>query len=173
MTWLFQHILVAAALAAREARGASNEVSISFSREHGCVSDCFSGIFSQNLLSVLGCDYPFNNQCFCPTAAEALSTASSWIAICASTGCSSGDAAADFTTMHSIYASYCSGAGVAQPGATEWLTTPATTLDGGTVVDVSTVTQTLPPNSGGPVRTQSQGWYKTFSVFVIIIISSV
>jgi hypothetical protein len=50
------------------------------------------------------------------------SVASSWINRCATSKCAGGDLDRDITSMRSIYANYCNGAGFKQPIVSNWLT---------------------------------------------------
>ncbi|KAM6505261.1 hypothetical protein FSOLCH5_014494 [Fusarium solani] len=119
--------------------------------------------------TALACGTPYKNDCYCTTAsasASAVSAVSAFIDDCASEGCFAGDRTRDISSVRSIYAAYCIGAGGSQPVVSEWYTTaeesvdedgatataePSETEDSGPAVttsDVTLVTHTTESESG-------------------------
>jgi hypothetical protein len=94
---------------------------------HPCVSRCLWYTIFADLGSAMGCANPYENACFCATNTNAFTLADDHINSCASERCSKGDIPQDLTSMQSIYASYCMGAGFTQAGATEWFNPAETT----------------------------------------------
>ncbi|KAM0432330.1 hypothetical protein ACHAPT_004871 [Fusarium lateritium] len=99
--------------------------SVTISREldnvvHTCVSKCLYYTILSDMGTAMGCDDPYDNNCYCATASASASQADAWMSKCASNTCSAGDRSRDLSSMQSIYASYCMGAGYTQPGATNW-----------------------------------------------------
>ncbi|RSL55879.1 hypothetical protein CEP54_009138 [Fusarium duplospermum] len=87
---------------------------------HTCVSKCLYYTIYSDMGKAMGCDDPYDNNCYCATASASASQADAWMSKCASNTCSAGDRSRDLSSMQSIYASYCMGAGFTQPGATNW-----------------------------------------------------
>lgn len=87
---------------------------------HTCVSKCLYYTIVSDMGKAMGCDDPYDNNCYCATASASASQADAWMSKCASKTCSAGDRSRDLSSMQSIYASYCMGAGFTQPGATNW-----------------------------------------------------
>ncbi|RGP64735.1 hypothetical protein FSPOR_7671 [Fusarium sporotrichioides] len=87
---------------------------------HTCISKCLYYTVLSDMGRAMGCDDPYDNNCYCATAAASASQADNFMSKCATSLCSAGDRARDLTSMQSYYASYCMGAGFTQPGATEW-----------------------------------------------------
>ena len=133
--------------------------------QHSCVIGCIFQCYQICLPDALSCAYPVANDCFCATASASASVATSWIAACGSSRCAACDLSDDLTSMHSIYASYCLGAGYTQPGVTDWYNpTTATANPGNTATSgpASTTTQQTvvtqnAPSIGGSAATQPQG----------------
>ncbi|KAJ4315354.1 hypothetical protein N0V84_008430 [Fusarium piperis] len=87
---------------------------------HTCISKCLYYTIVTDMGKAMGCDDPYDNNCYCATASASASQADAWMSKCASNTCSAGDRSRDLSSMQSIYASYCMGAGFTQPGATNW-----------------------------------------------------
>ncbi|KAF4452725.1 hypothetical protein F53441_4436 [Fusarium austroafricanum] len=87
---------------------------------HTCISKCLFYTVLSDIGRAMGCDDPYDNNCYCATAAASASKADGFMSKCATSLCSAGDRSRDLTSMQSYYASYCMGAGFTQPGATEW-----------------------------------------------------
>lgn len=87
---------------------------------HTCVSKCLYYTVLSDMGKALGCDTPYDNNCYCATAAQSASAAGEHMERCASSMCGAGDLKLDLSTMQSIYGSYCMAAGYTQPGATRW-----------------------------------------------------
>jgi hypothetical protein len=135
----------------------TDPVSLNVRYGHTCVGSCVyrPGSFSGQggIEQAIGCAAPVANNCYCPTAATRLSAVESYVTACASSRCGSGDIPDDVSAMKSIYASYCSGAGVAQPMLSTWYIPASTTAGGGatgapTTTELTLVTQTAPTRSG-------------------------
>jgi hypothetical protein len=160
---------------------AQNLLSISSNipdRGHGCLSRCifFPGVY-KDIASTLRCATPVENECYCATETASASAVSAWIDRCAKSECAAGDLNRDITSMRSIYAGYCMGAGFTQPIVSEWFTTEedTSTADNdesrtaaepsrtgeGSVPETSTrytiVTKTADPGSPGSGATRSTG----------------
>ncbi|KAI9163045.1 hypothetical protein HJFPF1_04643 [Paramyrothecium foliicola] len=97
---------------------------------HVCVTRCVYSTLVGDVATALGCALPYDNECFCATQSDAFIAASSHFEDCATLRCSAGDISRDVSSMKSIYASYCLGAGYTQPGATDWVPAGATTATG-------------------------------------------
>ncbi|CCT68345.1 uncharacterized protein FFB20_00318 [Fusarium fujikuroi] len=87
---------------------------------HTCISKCLYYTVLSDMGRAMGCDDPYDNNCYCATAAASANKADGFMSKCATSLCSAGDRSRDLTSMQSYYASYCIGAGFTQPGATEW-----------------------------------------------------
>ncbi|KAF5662223.1 hypothetical protein FHETE_8113 [Fusarium heterosporum] len=87
---------------------------------HTCISKCLYYTVFFDMGQAMGCDDPYDNNCYCATAAASASKADGFMSKCATSLCSAGDRSRDLTSMQSFYGSYCMGAGFTQPGATEW-----------------------------------------------------
>ncbi|KAF5971866.1 hypothetical protein FCOIX_9688 [Fusarium coicis] len=87
---------------------------------HTCISKCLYYTVLSDMGRAMGCDDPYDNNCYCATAASSANKADGFMSKCATSLCSAGDRSRDLTSMQSYYASYCMGAGFTQPGATEW-----------------------------------------------------
>ncbi|KAM0085055.1 hypothetical protein ACKRZS_002496 [Fusarium odoratissimum] len=87
---------------------------------HTCISKCLYYTLLSDMGRAMGCDDPYDNNCYCATAAASANKADGFMSKCATSLCSAGDRSRDLTSMQSYYASYCMGAGFTQPGATEW-----------------------------------------------------
>ncbi|EXK88994.1 hypothetical protein FOQG_08227 [Fusarium oxysporum f. sp. raphani 54005] len=87
---------------------------------HACISKCLYYTLLSDMGRAMGCDDPYDNNCYCATAAASANKADGFMSKCATSLCSAGDRSRDLTSMQSYYASYCMGAGFTQPGATEW-----------------------------------------------------
>lgn len=87
---------------------------------HTCISKCLYFTIVTDMGKAMGCDDPYDNNCYCATASASASQADAWMSKCASNTCSAGDRSRDLSSMQSIYASYCMAAGFTQPGATKW-----------------------------------------------------
>ncbi|KAF9768674.1 hypothetical protein IL306_013985 [Fusarium sp. DS 682] len=87
---------------------------------HTCISKCLYYTLLTDMGRAMGCDDPYDNNCYCATAAASANKADNFMSKCATSLCSAGDRPRDLTSMQSYYASYCMGAGFTQPGATEW-----------------------------------------------------
>ncbi|KAM0198914.1 hypothetical protein ACHAPQ_011478 [Fusarium lateritium] len=87
---------------------------------HDCISECLFYTVIPDMGRGMGCDDPYENNCYCATAAASASKADRFMSKCATSRCSAGDRSRDLTSMQSYYASYCMGAGFTQPGATKW-----------------------------------------------------
>ncbi|KAF5648130.1 uncharacterized protein FTJAE_1344 [Fusarium tjaetaba] len=87
---------------------------------HTCISKCLYYTVLSDMGRAMGCDDPYDNNCYCATAAASANKADGFMSKCATSLCSAGDRSRDLTSMQSYYASYCMGAGFTQPGATEW-----------------------------------------------------
>jgi hypothetical protein len=167
------------------------------SNQHFCVSVCIYNDYSADIGRALNCGDPYANDCFCNTGSASASAATSWLANCASTDCSAGDLSDDLTSMHSIYASYCIGAGFTQPGATDWYNPAtataytgqtatknlgqtatanpgqtATSGPGPTTTQLTVVTQTA-PSTGGSAATQPQGKFLLLLAMVPLVLLQV
>lgn len=128
--------------------------------QHFCVPICVSNDYSADIGRALNCGDPYANDCFCNTGAASAAAATSWLAACASTECSAGDLSDDLTSMHSLYASYCIGAGFTQPGATDWYN-PASATANPVKSSSASPGQTATANPGqtatsGPDQTTTQ-----------------
>jgi hypothetical protein len=112
--------------------------------------------------------------------AASATVAGNWMSECASSICGRGDHSLDISSMQSIYASYCMGAGYTRPGATEWYnpaeaTTesdptstggsdsdssnaePSMTVDSGTAETTTQLTIVTQTTEGGAGATKSLG----------------
>ncbi|KAF5234115.1 hypothetical protein FANTH_12341 [Fusarium anthophilum] len=87
---------------------------------HTCISKCLYYTVLSDMGRAMGCDDPYDNNCYCATAAASANKADGFMSKCATSLCSAGDRSRDLTSMQSYYASYCMGAGFTQPGAIEW-----------------------------------------------------
>lgn len=87
---------------------------------HDCISECLFYTVIPDMGRGMGCADPYENNCYCATAAASASKADNFMSKCATSRCSAGDRSRDLTSMQSYYASYCMGAGFTQPGATKW-----------------------------------------------------
>ena len=87
---------------------------------HTCISKCLYYTVVSDMGKAMGCDSPYENNCYCATAVASVSQADAFMSKCVTSRCSAGDRARDLTSMQSYYASYCMAAGFTQPGATEW-----------------------------------------------------
>ncbi|KAG7414676.1 hypothetical protein Forpe1208_v007951 [Fusarium oxysporum f. sp. rapae] len=87
---------------------------------HTCISKCLYYTLLSDMGRAMGCDDPYDNNCYCATAAASANKADGFMSKCATSLCSAGDRSRDLTSIQSYYASYCMGAGFTQPGATEW-----------------------------------------------------
>ncbi|KAF4990455.1 hypothetical protein FGRMN_8448 [Fusarium graminum] len=87
---------------------------------HTCISKCLYYTVFFDMGQAMGCDDPYDNNCYCATAAASASKADGFMSKCATSLCSAGDRSRDLTSMQSFYGSYCMGAGFTQPGASEW-----------------------------------------------------
>ncbi|GKU05974.1 hypothetical protein FLAG1_08896 [Fusarium langsethiae] len=127
---------------------------------HTCISKCLYYTVLSDMGRAMGCDDPYDNNCYCATAAASASQADNFMSKCATSLCSAGDRARDLTSMQSYYASYC----MATEEATEAATAessdgrsdarPSRTADSGgdaTSTRMTVVTQTA---EDGAVRTQ-------------------
>ncbi|KAM5352633.1 hypothetical protein ACJ41O_005355 [Fusarium nematophilum] len=137
---------------------------------HTCISKCLYYTVLSDIGRAMGCDDPYDNNCYCATETESVSNADAWMSKCAQNSCSAGDRPRDLSSMQSIYASYCMGAGFTQAGATKWYNPaeatdepssdeggstddaePSRTVDSGaaeTVTDMTIVTQTTEGGAG-------------------------
>jgi hypothetical protein len=149
--------------------------------QHSCVGWCL--VVTNQLVAFMGCAAPFENYCYCATAAASASRATSFITSCASSACSSGDIDHDLSSMSSIYISYCRAAGytaltvttsaepsettstvttTAQPGGTDASQPPQTTTQ------VTVVTQTA--LNSGTSEARSQGKYMLLLAMVPLVL---
>ncbi|KAJ4133439.1 hypothetical protein NW768_005024 [Fusarium equiseti] len=89
---------------------------------HRCISKClyYTYTYDQDVGQAMGCGAPYDNNCYCATAAASASKAADLMSKCVTSSCAAGDRARDLISMQSYYASYCMAAGFTQPGATEW-----------------------------------------------------
>ena len=87
---------------------------------HTCISKCLYYTVLSDIGEALNCDTPYDNNCYCATAAQSASVADEHMSRCASSMCKAGDLKLDLTSMQSFYGSYCMAAGYTQPGATNW-----------------------------------------------------
>ncbi|KAM0555104.1 hypothetical protein ACHAPJ_006454 [Fusarium lateritium] len=87
---------------------------------HTCISKCLYYTVLSDMGKAMGCDDPYDNNCYCATESRLASNADAFMSKCATSMCSAGDRSRDLSSMQSYYASYCMGAGFTQPGATEW-----------------------------------------------------
>ncbi|KIL96576.1 hypothetical protein FAVG1_01320 [Fusarium avenaceum] len=87
---------------------------------HDCISECLFYTVIPDMGRGMGCADPYENNCYCATAAASASKADNFMSKCATSRCSAGDRSRDLTSMQYYYASYCMGAGFTQPGATKW-----------------------------------------------------
>ncbi|KAH7193689.1 uncharacterized protein B0J16DRAFT_83964 [Fusarium flagelliforme] len=89
---------------------------------HRCISKClyYTYTYDQDVGQAMGCGAPYENNCYCATAAASASKAAELMSKCVTSSCSAGDRTRDLISMQSYYASYCMAAGFTQPGATEW-----------------------------------------------------
>jgi hypothetical protein len=154
-------------------------VTIEFKSQHKCVGDCLGmGNFfygTSDIAHALNCNPPWDNNCYCATATESVSKASSWIKKCASDVCAAGDIPQDLKSMYIIYASYCIQAGFTQPGATEWFnptqsasSTAIPTYPPATTTELTLVTRTASAiTSDGTSPTRSQG--KCLLLFAVAV----
>src|SRR5205814_2264676 len=94
------------------------QVSINPKYPHSCVNSCLIGYFG--IGSGLHCASPLANNCYCPTAAAIMTSVQTLFPDCASSSCSKGDFTDDLSAMEGMYASYCLGAGYAQPLLSSW-----------------------------------------------------
>ncbi|CAM1500602.1 Fc.00g097640.m01.CDS01 [Cosmosporella sp. VM-42] len=87
---------------------------------HTCVSKCLYYPIFSDIGEALNCGTPYDNNCYCATAAASASAADAWMSKCAKSTCEAGDYSRDLSEIQSFYGSYCMGAGFTQPGATKW-----------------------------------------------------
>jgi hypothetical protein len=145
--------------------------------QHFCIPFCLGA--ENMLLAFMGCADPYENYCYCATAAASASRATSFITSCASSACSRGDIDHDLSFMSSIYISYCQAAGytalavttsaepsettvTAQPGGTDASQPPQTTTQ------VTVVTQTA--SSSGTSEARPQGKYMLLLAMVPLVL---
>lgn len=116
---------------------------------HYCVTECLYN-YDKDMGEAMGCGVPYENNCYCATAAASASKADGFMSKCVSSLCSEGDLAGDLISMQSYYASYCMAAGFTQPGATGWYN-PAEATEEATADNSDTGSDTQPSrtaNSG-------------------------
>jgi hypothetical protein len=175
--WITSPLLILAAILAPLSFSIET-VTIEVKSQHGCVSTCLgfkNHLTSSDIASALNCNYPWDNNCYCATATESASKASSWIKKCASEECSAGDIPQDQKSMFIIYASYCIQAGFTQPGATEWFnptqsasSTAIPTYPPAPITELTLVTSTASTiTSDGTSPTRSQG--KCLLLFAVAV----
>ncbi|KAF4963771.1 hypothetical protein FSARC_8254 [Fusarium sarcochroum] len=87
---------------------------------HTCISKCLYYTVLFDMGRAMGCDDPYDNNCYCATDSKLATKADTHMSKCATSMCSAGDRSRDLSSMQSYYASYCMGAGFTQPGATDW-----------------------------------------------------
>lgn len=143
------------------ATNAANTVTIdaNFSKSgHSCIKRClwYPNVVGQDvndLGSILDCGYPYNNECYCPTATASASMASKYIDSCASSRCQKGDLSLDLGSMRSFYASYCMDNGFTQAGVTAWVPAAATSSFKTSAASTDKPEPTATGDSGAPQTT--------------------
>ncbi|KAM0347764.1 hypothetical protein ACHAPU_004779 [Fusarium lateritium] len=131
---------------------------------HTCISKCLHYTVFFDMGRAMGCDDPYDNNCYCATAVASASKADGFMSKCATSLCSAGDRSRDLTSMQSFYGSYCMGAGFTQPGATEWFN-PAEATDEPTA-DVSESNRGS--SDARPSRTANSGGDATSTHMTIV-----
>ncbi|WXC57806.1 hypothetical protein SNK03_003707 [Fusarium graminearum] len=132
---------------------------------HTCISKCLYYTVFSDMGRAMGCDDPYDNNCYCATAAASASQADNFMSKCVTSLCSAGDRARDLTSMQSYYASYCMGAGFTQPGATEWYN-PAEATEEAT--DAATAESSDGGSDARPSRTANSGGDATSTRMTVI-----
>ncbi|OAQ96119.1 hypothetical protein LLEC1_05287 [Akanthomyces lecanii] len=123
------HALAALVALASPVLGATASItSIIPNQAHQCIKLCAWYNYQGNIPVALGCDDPYENDCYCPTATESVSRVSVAIEKCVSSRCGAGDYTRDLSSLRSIYAGYCKDAGFTQDAAMLGYTA-ATTAD--------------------------------------------
>jgi len=171
LLWLLPHALPTTAQV--------TTVSITVNYPHTCVRRCLSspGVY-EDMGSIMKCATPYANDCYCATLAPSASRAASWVSQCVSSRCAEGDLSMDLSAMGSVYASYCMGAGLTQPGATNWFNPQAVTTPASpgrtdppsapaTTTELTVVTETS--RSGAVNPTLSEYWGLLMVVCVVVL----
>lgn len=130
---------------------------------HTCVSKCLYYTIFSDLGGAMGCEDPYDNNCYCATASASASVADGWMSKCASSTCGRGDLTLDLSSMQSIYASYCMGAGFTQPGATKWYNPAETTTEA-----EPSSTESSGSDNAEPSRTADSGSAETTTQVTIV-----
>ncbi|KAH8672949.1 hypothetical protein BGZ61DRAFT_101490 [Ilyonectria robusta] len=130
---------------------------------HTCVSKCLYYTIFSDLGGAMGCEDPYDNNCYCATASASASVADGWMSKCASSTCGRGDLTLDLSSMQSIYASYCMGAGYTQPGATDWYNPAEATTEA-----EPSSTESSGSDNAEPSRTADSGSAETTTQVTIV-----
>lgn len=117
---------------------------------HGCIFDCLYDPWSSgtDLGDALECGDPYEEDCYCPTAAPEATIVSRHINDCASESCSRGDMTKDVESMRYYYAGYCIDNGYTAELVEAWYAsaqvgeTSAVTSGGETTVTSTSVVST-------------------------------
>ncbi|KAF7542926.1 hypothetical protein G7Z17_g11163 [Cylindrodendrum hubeiense] len=172
-------------------------ISAAIDEGHDCISQCLYYTLVSDMGEAMGCDNPYENNCYCATQAASATIADDWMSKCASSKCGKGDLTLDLSSMQSIYGSYCMGAGFTQPGATNWYnpaeaTTepepsstgssdsssesdsvdaePSSTVDSGSVATTTQLTIVTQTTEGGAGATKS--WVTVQQTTTVLVDSS-
>lgn len=107
---------------------------------HRCVRHCLFRPYNAgtDLGDALECGPPYEEDCYCPTAAPRAEIVSRHIDDCATESCSAGDVTADIESMRSYYAGYCVENGYTAELVEEWYTS----ADETSTAEVNTETST-------------------------------
>ncbi|KAI1053918.1 hypothetical protein LB507_007327, partial [Fusarium sp. FIESC RH6] len=121
---------------------------------HTCISKCLYYTVVSDMGKAMGCDSPYENNCYCATAAASVSQADAFMSKCVTSRCSAGDRARDLTSMQSYYASYSTEEATADNSDAGSDAQPSRTANSGidaTSTRMTVITQTA---EDGAVRTQ-------------------
>jgi hypothetical protein len=150
---------LALGLAAAGLALAANTVTIwdSVTGGHACLQKCLYYPFVYtDIGSAIQCEYPYEDTCYCATAAASVSLVMDFLPSCATRYCAAGDRTADMSAMSSIYADYCASAGFpadrgvdAGPTTADGGSPPRETGGGAVSTRMTVVTQTATPDEGG------------------------
>lgn len=110
---------------------------------HRCIRHCLFRPYNAgtDLGDSLECSPPYEEDCFCPTAAPRAEIVSQHIDDCANESCSAGDLTADIESMKSYYAAYCIDNGYTAELVEEWYTS-ATDEESSSTAETSEATTT-------------------------------
>lgn len=164
------HALAALVALASPVLGATASITSAIPNQaHPCLKQCaWYNFYQGNIPVALGCDDPYENNCYCPTATASVSKVSVAIEKCISSRCGAGDLPQDLNSLRSIYAGYCKDAGFTQDAAmlgytaatttepTSSTTASSSSSSSSTAVTGSTTDSSQPSKTSGGASTTTQ-----------------